>query len=753
MKKILLMFVVLITSISNAQNTFTFRCIPAEELAIAAIYEANTPPTGFSDALSDASVIANQNATNPPFQKSRKDFVSLFDNYELTFNNFITEDGKIVADYDNNNFSNIPLPGGDNTINDNAEWNEWMLDIAQAIWHYGHPDYDPDAVAFANELTAFYGGEHPPTEFISGSIIDAQAQAVALSGIDRSNFVKRLSSSNHGFLPHLQTVYDNNGLATANIYRTSDNIKIGSVSADSGTIGAMSEQAFSNFVLKIITKIWNIEHPNYDPLSDELTAIYEAAAPPTELGPEAIAAATAAYNVDTNAAITNFIFDLDDKSTSGVSVVNSSNAATYVVLDNNDQSIEANRTYSPNKVLMVVGTNNDIELGEYKGLVFNVVEALYYAQHPEVVAAELRAERIADLDALDKDGVNVTDSANPNRGDVFIVSYGTEDHYFYADQYGPGLVENQDVTQYGNYKNAIIAKRDEIIVANTPTVAKELDAFATGDKPTGSAPEWLPTALYASANTNTNGTKRTAFLVSLSGHGVNITHILNDGSATTHFRVSTGDGYDYIISWAPYGPNGWNQMTAESFRRLAFDVIVLKWKKIHETHNTERSDILDQNLDTTDVDVILVTYADDWWIYFNNTGVPILSGGRPLDPMFHNKFTLNPHDTYMTESEFQKLVVFVTYMRDNYTRLKAINGTYNRKIEIENLVDEYGAVIANIVDNFDGSTHYTFRNNGNSNEYPVQSNWTHAAGTTLGQLNADSWVKFYAKCRGIILGL
>ena len=62
-------------------------------------------------------------------------------------------------------------------------------------------------------------------------------------------------------------------------------------------------------------------------------------------------------------------------------------------------------------------------------------------------------------------------------------------------------------------------------------------------------------------------------------------------------------------------------MTAESFRRLAFDVIVLKWKKLHETHNTERSDILDQTLDTDDIDVILITYADDWWIYFNNTGV------------------------------------------------------------------------------------------------------------------------------------
>ena len=105
----------------------------------------------------------------------------------------------------------------------------------------------------------------------------------------------------------------------------------------------------------------------------------------------------------------------------------------------------------------------------------------------------------------------------------------------------------------------------------------------------------------------------------------------------------------------------------------------------------------------------------------------------------------------MTEAEFQKLVVFVTYMRDNYTRLKGITGTFGRNIEISNLTDEFGAGIS--VTNDGGSYHYTFSKNGNSNEYPVQSNWTHAAGTTLGDLNADSWVKFYAKCRGIILGL
>ena len=620
------MFVVLITSIANAQNTFNFRCIPAEELAIAAMYAAEYSPSSLDESINSAANIANDYSVETQ-NKSRRDFISLFDNYGLVFTQFNQNANGYVVQYADSAIPDILIPGGGTSLT-NTTMQAWALAIAQTIWLYGHP--------------------------------------------------------------------------------------------------------------------------NYDPLGGELQALYDADTPPTELGPETIAAATAAYNVNTNAVITNFIFDLDDKSTSRVTLVNSNNGATYVVLDNNED-IEANRIYSPNKVTLVAG---GIELGEYKGLVFNVVEALYYAQHPEVVAAELRVERIADLDALDKDGVNVEVANDALSTLVYPGTDKSAGFYFLVENHGNGNGKIEDLdetTAYADYKAAIIAKRDEIIIDITPTVAKELDAFATGNEPTGSAPEWLPTALYASANTNTNGTKRTAFLVSLSGHGVSVTHILGDANLVTHFRISTGDGYDHIINWAPYTSGGWNQMTAESFRRLAFDVIVLKWKKIHETHNTERSDILDQTLDTDDVDVILITYADDWWIYFNNTGVPILSGGRPLDPMFHNKFTLNPHDTYMTEAEFQKLVVFVTYMRDNYTRLKAINGTFNRNIEISNLTDEFGVGIS--VTNDGGSYHYTFSKNGNSNEYPVQSNWTHAAGTTLGGLDADSWVKFYAKCRGIIIGL
>ena len=631
MKKILLMFVVLITSIANAQNTaFNFRCISAEELAITALYAAENPPTEFGSVLSDAAIIANQNATVPPLQKSRTDFISSFDNYGLVFTQFNQDaSGNYVVQYANSAIPDIQIPGGGTDLT-NASFKAWALEIAKVIWLYGHPEYVAPT-PFTAELTAIYAHGHPPTEL--GSLINDAALAVDYNGnagnTPRKDFIKSLAYFN---------------------------ITVSNVFSDTGA-------------------------PTYASLSNGVFV----------------------YNIDTNASL------------------------------------------------------NNMTPAQFAVFTLEVVKRFWHIGHPTYAAdqakAQLRAERTETVKMLGNGYVDVRVSLDNVEGNIIGISDTDGEQYIYVQLYDlsnqTGFVGLEDL-QEGEFtllKNAITAKVNEL----TPTVEKELNAFATGNEPTGSAPEWLPAELYASANTNTNGTKRTAFLVSLSGHGVSVTHILGDANLVTHFRISTGDGYDHIINWAPYTSGGWNQMTAESFRRLAFDVIVLKWKKIHETHNTERSDILDQTLDTDDVDVILITYADDWWIYFNNTGVPILSGGRPLDPMFHNKFTLNPHDTYMTEAEFQKLVVFVTYMRDNYTRLKAINGTFNRNIEISNLTDEFGVGIS--VTNDGGSYHYTFSKNGNSNEYPVQSNWTHAAGTTLGGLDADSWVKFYAKCRGIIIGL
>ena len=643
MKKILLMFVVLITGIANAQNAFNFRCIPAEELAIAAMYAAEYSPSSLDESINSAANIANDYSGETQ-NKSRRDFISLFDNYGLVFTQFNQDaNNNYVVQYANSAIPDIQIPGGGTSLT-NAAMQAWALAIAQTIWLYGHP--------------------------------------------------------------------------------------------------------------------------NYDPLGGELQALYDADTHPTELGPEVIAAATAAYNVNTNASGTGFLFKLDDKSTSFISLVTDDGTSTYVLLDDED-NIEANRTYSPNKGILAFGhsTGHNIELDEYKGLVFNIVEALWYAQHPDYVSAEEMARlaesrrvRLLEIEGLDLGGVTVTEyQYDGAQGDAFIISFGSSALYEYTGV----AIEYLTDAEYTTYKNEVIRERNTLI----PTYQEEIAAwFAADTAPVGSAPQWLPYSLNIKANTLNNGTERFALIVDglLSAHGVTITRggAGGTGATVTTFILSKGDGYDVTFDWGAYSTNGFNGSNAspELYRNLVFDVIKAGWKLVNETNNTKRSDWLDIDLDIPGNNVELQTYGSpnfDWWIYFNVDGlqIPILSGGVSYDPMFYNKHTVNPHDTYMTEVEFQTLVTFVTYMRDNFDRLKGITGTYNRKVEIENLVDEYGAVIAHIIDNFDGSTHYTFRNNGNSNEYPVQSNWTHAAGTDLGDLTPDGWVKFYAKCRGIILGL
>ena len=106
------------------------------EEEIAAMYDAATPPTSFVDTIGDAAILANQNATVPPLQQSRIDFISLFDKYGLVFTGF---DGFIAEYANNSDFPSVALPGGNNLTD--ASFKAWALAIAEAIWHYGHPNY------------------------------------------------------------------------------------------------------------------------------------------------------------------------------------------------------------------------------------------------------------------------------------------------------------------------------------------------------------------------------------------------------------------------------------------------------------------------------------------------------------------------------------------------------------------------------------------------------------------------------------
>ena len=646
MKKLILMFVMLITGIANAQDTFNFRCIPAEELAIAAIYEANTPPTEFNDALNSASVIAN-GLSGTTFNQSRRDFVSLFDKYGLTFNTFVGN--PLAANYDNTDFDDIPFPTGNGTVDENAAWNIWMLEIAKAIWLYGHDDYDPAAAAFVNALESIYAYEHPPTEL--GTIINDAALAVEFGiagNTPRKNFMESLAYFN----VTVSGVFDSNS-KPSEAHLSNGNV-VPNIGTNANT-SSMNPAQFAVFAFEVVKRFWHIGHPTY--------------------------------------------------------------AA--------DQA-----------------------------------------------KAQLRAERTETVKMLGNDDVEVRVSLDTVEGNIIGVSDTDGEQYIYVQLYDlsnqTGFVGLEDL-QEGEFtllKNAITAKVNEL----TPTVAKELATiFSSDTAPVGSAPEWLPTALYAKANTLTSGTHRLDYISNglLSAHGVTITRggLGQTGATVTTFILSKGDGYDVTFDWGAYSSEGFHNDNAspELYRNLVFDVIKAGWKLINETNNTKRSDMLDQDLDVTGNNVELITEGPpnyDWWIYFNVDGVqiPILSGGVNGDPMFYNKYTVNPHDPYMTEVEFQRLVVFVTYMRNNFEILRSTGvsteeeaNRFTRKTAITHLAQDFGGTVS-FVESADGGDHATFTRNGETSNV-VQSNWTHPAWVNLGHLSPNNWVKYYAKCRGILIGL
>ena len=609
----------------------------------------------------------------------------------------------------------------------------------------------PVGPTFESELEAIYDAATPPTEL--GTIINDAALAVEFDiagNTPRKNFMESLAYFN----VTVSGVFDSNS-KPSEAHLSNGNV-VPNIGTNANT-SSMNPAQFAVFAFEVVKRFWHIGHPNYDPFGDELTAIYGADTPPTGFtSGGAIETEALAFQNPLASVIETFMKKL-----------NSENYEVFslgAVIPANVSLKTSQQIFSP---------YDDITVGNHTGAqirdwALDVVQALWHLEYPEyAIATALRATRITDLNGLSNTYVTVQVSQVPTG--AIVQEKGNTDpagiFEFFVDGYGSGneYIEDLSTGEYANFKADVTAKRNEL----TPTVAKELAAWFTdtANVPTGAAPDYLPTALYAKANTLSNGTERFNFIRNelLSAHGVTITNggAGQTGATVTTFILSKGDGYNVTFDWGAYSTNGFNgndKASPELYRNLVFDIIKAGWKLVNETHNTKRSDWLDQDLDITGNDVELITYGPDnydWWIYFNVDGlqIPILSGGIASDPMFYNKYTVNPHDTYMTEVEFQTLVVFVTYMRDNFDRLKGITGDGSRRSEIIDLAGDLNATYSASTN--DNQSHWLFTNKstGKTHDYRVQSNWTREYGTSLGDLTPDQWVKFYAKCRGIILGL
>ena len=223
-------------------------------IAIEAIYDAATPPTSFVDVIGNAAITANQNSGTTT-NKSRTDFMTLFDKYGLVFTGFGTANGANTAEYANNtDFPSVAIPNG-NDVSD-SNFKAWALEVAKAIWLYGHPLYDADAIAVANALEAIYGAGTPPTEL--GTIINDAAIAVEFGNTNtpRVNFIKSLAYFNVS----VSGVYDYpSKFSEAHLSNSNIVYNIGT----NANTSAMTTAQFVVFTLEVVKRFWHIGHPTY----------------------------------------------------------------------------------------------------------------------------------------------------------------------------------------------------------------------------------------------------------------------------------------------------------------------------------------------------------------------------------------------------------------------------------------------------------------------------------------------------------
>ena len=143
------------------------------------MYNAANPPTSLDNVINDAAGDA-YNGSNA----DRASFIFKFDNYDLTFTG-ITDNGSFfVANYANNDIPAVAAPGGNNNF-DEPNFKLWMLEIAKAVWHKGHPNWIDYSAIRTNRIAQIT------------ALVDASANA-EMSIVPVENFGEafRISGSN-----------------------------------------------------------------------------------------------------------------------------------------------------------------------------------------------------------------------------------------------------------------------------------------------------------------------------------------------------------------------------------------------------------------------------------------------------------------------------------------------------------------------------------------------------------------------------
>ena len=427
------------------------------EAEIIAMYEANTPPTELANVINVAAGDAFQSSSIGQ-DDPRRLFIKKFDKYGLTFTDITDPDNSFFyATYADNEISPVPAPGGRFDFSE-ANFKLWMLEIAKAIWLYGHSEY-ANLAPYEQELIAIYGSNVYPTEL--GTIINDAALAVeyGIAGnAPRSNFIKSLAYFNVS----VTSVFDH-------ISKPSEaNLSNGNVVPNIGTnanTSSMNPAQFAVFAFEVIKRFWSIGYPDEAAAQLRIDRIEDVKL----LGNDEISIQVALDNIDGN----------------------------VIGIEYNGSTSHFNiQPYDLSNPTGFVGLE-DLTNGEYIELKKEITSRVDVIWKPI-----LQARRIVEINALDKNGVVVQVASDDLSTLVYLSPNTNTGLYFIVDDYG-----NADKTlggltpdEYTGYKNAIISYRNDLDL-----IPEALAAFYGGGEPdsiAAGAPNYgnqLPTIINARA--------------------------------------------------------------------------------------------------------------------------------------------------------------------------------------------------------------------------------------------------------------
>ena len=519
MKKIILMFVVLITSIANAQ-TFSFSCdAPTVESDLSAIYADGTTPPVLTDLINNTSDIVAASTDSSDF------FKSLGANSGYTVVSFSADEIGFYFRIDAISAPKIYSEVED--INTPAGHRAFTLQIVKHIWDLLHPNYDPAAAAFASELEALYGADNSPTEFVSGGAIETEAlaQGGALASVVQV-FMKKLSSENY-------EVFSLSAPTPAYItVLTGDGFHQVPSPYGSITVGSHTGEQIRDWALDVVQAIYLLENP-LPTVEEAIADMYNAIDPPTSFNDLINNAAGDAYN-GSNADRASFISKFDKYN------------LTFTEITDNGSFFVANYANNDIPAVAAPGGNNNFDEANFKLWMLEIAKAVWHKGHPNWIDySAIRAARINQIAVLADASANAEMSIVQveNQGEAFRISADPNIEIDFAT----GTFET-GVTSFGRLSDTKWAEM-KLRISNK---INEIDAAAD------------LTALR---------TTRIADLEGLDITGVSIAHLPGNDNDT--FNV-TNPGNQILINADWYGPALVEYHTDEEFSDLRDAIIAAR---------------------------------------------------------------------------------------------------------------------------------------------------------------------------------